>query len=81
MTRIEDGMAYIIDDWRICEALEELMAASGLAAAPFLSAGGDLTGWLWSCGRPARLDPGEQAVTGATRDGPWRAGQRRAPGP
>jgi FixJ family two-component response regulator len=40
MTRSKDGIVYIVDDdWRICEALEELMAASGFAAATFLSVG------------------------------------------
>jgi FixJ family two-component response regulator len=33
-----DGLVYIVDDdWRICEALDELMAASGLAAVTFQS--------------------------------------------
>ncbi|KQS85148.1 LuxR family transcriptional regulator [Methylobacterium sp. Leaf361] len=38
MTPNTDGIVYVVDDdWRICEALEELMAASGLAALTFPS--------------------------------------------
>ncbi|TGD99667.1 response regulator transcription factor [Methylobacterium nonmethylotrophicum] len=35
-----DGIVYVVDDdWRICEALDELMAASGLSARTFQSMG------------------------------------------
>ena len=38
MSRHADGIVYVVDDdWRICEALDELMAASGLAALTFPS--------------------------------------------
>lgn len=38
MSPATDSMVYIVDDdWRICEALDELMAASGLAALTFQS--------------------------------------------
>jgi len=38
MSPSADGIIYVVDDdWRICEALDELMAASGLAALSFLS--------------------------------------------
>ncbi|TGD99661.1 response regulator transcription factor [Methylobacterium nonmethylotrophicum] len=38
MSPSRDGIVYVVDDdWRICEALNELMAASGLAALTFQS--------------------------------------------
>jgi FixJ family two-component response regulator len=38
MSPSTEGIVYVVDDdWRICEALDELMAASGLAALTFTS--------------------------------------------
>jgi FixJ family two-component response regulator len=40
MTPNTDGIVHVVDDdWRICEALDELMVASGLAALTFQSIG------------------------------------------
>nr|WP_042671630.1 response regulator [Methylobacterium sp. B34] len=38
MSSSADGIIYVVDDdWRICEALEELLAASGFSASTFSS--------------------------------------------
>jgi FixJ family two-component response regulator len=40
MIPAKESIVYVVDDdWRICEALEELLATSGLACTSFLSVG------------------------------------------